>query len=89
MNVDFSLVQKGAQMSKNKVSGKTHSKEQLDNWSKQNNPNNKAYQANNNNRANQLNPKHKTHQQIHNAQRRHPQAESWAPWAPDYIDYDD
>ena len=26
-----------------KVSGKTHTKEQLDNWANQNNPNNKAY----------------------------------------------
>ena len=29
-----------------KISGKTHTKEQLDNWANQNNPNNKAYRAN-------------------------------------------
>ena len=28
-----------------KISGKTHTKEQLDNWANQNNPNNKAHQA--------------------------------------------
>ena len=54
-----------------KVSGKTHTKEQLDNWANQNNPNNKAYRANANNHSNQLNPKHKTHQQRHNADRRY------------------
>ena len=54
-----------------KVSGKTHIKEQLDNWANQNNPNYKAYRANANNHSNQLNPKHKTHQQRHNADRRY------------------
>ena len=43
-----------------KVSGKTHTKEQLDNWANQHNPNNKAYQANADNHSNQKNPKHKT-----------------------------
>ena len=42
-----------------KISGKTHTKEQLDNWANQNNPNNKAYRANMNNRTNQLNPYNK------------------------------
>ena len=41
---------------RNKVSGYTHTKKQLDNYSNQNNKNNKAYTANLNNRANQLNP---------------------------------
>ena len=39
-----------------KVSGKTHTKEQLDNWANQNNPNNDAYWANQDNHANQCNP---------------------------------
>ncbi len=75
-------------MSGKKVSGKTHTKEQLDNWANQNNPNNKAYRANANNRANQLNPKHNTHQQRHNATRR--SKEYLIPdWAPNYPEYDD
>ena len=42
-----------------KVSGKTHTKEQLDNWANQHNPNNKAYKANADNHSNQKNPKQK------------------------------
>lgn len=57
-------------MSGKKVSGKTHTKEQLDNWANQNNPNNKAYKANADNQANQLNPNRKTHQQKHQASRK-------------------
>ncbi len=75
-------------MGVNKVSGKTHSKEQLDNWANQNNTNNKAYKANLDKRANQMNPNKKTHSQIHNAQRRH-KDQIWPDWAPDYIEYDD
>ena len=41
---------------KNRVSGYTHSKQQLDNYANQNNPNNKAYRANHNNHSNQCNP---------------------------------
>ena len=74
-------------MAKGKVSGKTHTQTQLNDWANQNNPNNKAYRANADNHANQMNPKHKTHQQIHNSQRRNPQP--WLDWAPDYPDYDD
>lgn len=71
-----------------KVSGKTHTKAQLNNWSNQNNPNNPAYRADLNNRSNQLNPNHRTHQQAHNANRR--AKEYWTPdWAPDYPDYND
>lgn len=66
-----------------KVSGKTHTKEQLDAWANQNNPNNRAYQANANNHANQLNPNHKTHQQKHNAQRRYEKM-GYGEWTPDY-----
>ena len=73
----------------NKISGKTHTKEQLDHWANQNNPNNKAYRANANNHSNQLNPKHKTHQQRHNSARRNKQYQTWSEWAPDYIEYDD
>ena len=57
-------------MNKKKVSGKTHTKEELDNWANQNNPNNRAYKANADNHANQLNPNHKTHQQKHQAARK-------------------
>ena len=54
-------------MAKGKVSGKTHTQAQLNDWANQNNSNNKAsYKANTDNRANQLNPKQKTHQQLHN-----------------------
>ena len=36
-----------------KVSGKTHTKQQLDNYANQHNPNNKAYKANQKNRTKQ------------------------------------
>lgn len=36
-----------------KVSGKTHTKQQLDNYANQHNPNNKAYQANKQNQRSQ------------------------------------
>lgn len=71
-----------------KVSGKTHTKEQLDNWANQNNPNNKAYRANANNRANQLNPNRRKHQANHQSDRRN-KAYIWPDWAPDYPDYND
>lgn len=71
-----------------KVSGKTHSKEQLDNWANQNNPNNKAYRSNSNNHSNQSNPNRMTHQQIHNSNRRH-KDQIVPDWVPDYPDYDD
>lgn len=74
-------------MSAKKVSGKTHTQAQLDDWANQNNPNNKAYKAKLDNHAKQLQSK-KTHRQIHNAQRRH-KAYSWPEWEPDYIEYDD
>jgi hypothetical protein len=38
------------------VSGKIHTKEQLDDYANQHNPNNDAYQANLDNHSNQLNP---------------------------------
>ena len=41
---------------KRKVSGYTHSKEELDHYANQNSPNNKAYRANRNNHSNQCNP---------------------------------
>ena len=71
-----------------KVSGKTHTKEQLDNWANQNNPNNKAYRANANNRANQLNPNRRKHQANHQSDRRN-KANIGPDWAPDYPDYND
>ena len=75
-------------MSKKKVSGKTHTKEQLDNWANQNNPNNKAYRANADNHSNQLNPNHKKHQQRHTAARKK-RYSSIPIWAPDYPEIDD
>jgi hypothetical protein len=38
------------------VSGKTHSQEQLDHYSNQNNPNNEKHQVDLDNRSDQLNP---------------------------------
>ena len=75
-------------MSNKKVSGKTHTKEQLDDWANQHNPNNRAYKNNANNHSNQLNPNHKTHQQVHNTSRRNT-AYVVPEWAPDYPEYDD
>lgn len=75
-------------MSTKKVSGKTHTQAQLDDWANQHNPNNKAYKARSDNHAKQLKSKKKPHSQIHNAQRRH-KAQIWPDWAPDYPDYDD
>ena len=57
-------------MSAKKVSGKTHTQAQLDDWANQHNPNNRAYRAKMDNHAKQLKSKKKTHSQIHNAQRR-------------------
>ena len=71
-----------------KISGKTHTKEELDRWANLNNPNNKAHQDNADNRSNQMNPKHKTHQQIHNSNRRNKDYIT-PDWAPDYPEYDD
>lgn len=41
------------------LSGNTHSKEQLNHYANQHNPNNSAYQANRDNRSNQCNPNNK------------------------------
>ena len=71
-----------------KVSGKTHTKEQLDNWANQNNPNNRAYRANLDNHANQMNHNRRKHQASHQADRRN-QAYIWPDWAPDYPECDD
>ena len=46
----------------NGVSGKTHTQQQLNNYSNQNNPNNAAYRANQNNHSNQCNPNNKNYQ---------------------------
>lgn len=40
------------------VSGHTHTKEQLNNYANQNNPNNSAYKSNANNHSNQCNLNH-------------------------------
>lgn len=53
-------------MSKNRgggVSGNTHTKEQLDHFANQNNPNNQTHQSNWDNHANQLNPNNDRHQE--------------------------
>ena len=73
-------------MAKGKVSGKTHTQAQLNDWANQHNPNNRAFRANADNHAAQLNPRNKTHQQLHNKARR---GQPWVEWAPDYPDYDD
>ena len=39
-----------------RVSGNTHSKEQLNHYANQHNPNNSAYQANRDNRSNAVRP---------------------------------
>lgn len=44
------------------VSGYTHTKQQLNDYSNQRNPNNSAHRANNNNHSNQLNPNNKNYQ---------------------------
>ena len=75
-------------MSSKKVSGKTHTKNQLNNWANQNNPNNKAYRANNANKANQMNQNRKTHRLAHNADRRN-RTYLIPDWSPDYPEYDD
>ena len=48
-------------MAKRGVSGYTHSKQQLNNYANQNNPNNKAYKANKDNHSNQYNPNNSRH----------------------------
>jgi hypothetical protein len=70
-----------------KISGKTHTKEQLDNWANQNNPNNKAYQANRYNRSKQLNPNNKAYLANQKSRRRN-KPFIWPDWAPDYPEYD-
>ena len=70
-----------------KVSGKTHTREQLNTWANQNNPNNKSYRAKLNNHSNQLNA-NRTHQQKHNAQRRY-QKLNYVEWVPDYPEWND
>ena len=71
-----------------KISGKTHTKEQLDNWANQNNPNNKAYQANMYNRSKQLYPNNKAFQENQKPHSRN-KPFIWPDWAPDYPEYDD
>lgn len=44
-----------------KVSSNTHTKQQLNNYSNQKNPNNEAWRANNSNHSNQLNPNNKNY----------------------------
>lgn len=46
---------------KNKVSGCNHTKEQMNDYSNQCNPNNNAHKSNMNNHANQCNPNNKEH----------------------------
>ncbi len=49
----------GKMSKEHRVSGNTHSKEQLNHYANQHNPNNSAYQANRDNRSNQCNPNNK------------------------------
>lgn len=50
------ILLKGGELLMGKVSGNTHTQQQVNNYSNQRNSNNSAYRANNNNHANQLNP---------------------------------
>lgn len=50
----------GGELLMGKVSGNTHTQQQLNNYANQCNSNNSAYRANNNNHANQLNPNNHT-----------------------------
>lgn len=43
-------------MSKNRINGNNCTKEQMNHYSNQHNPNNSAYKSNNDNHSNQLNP---------------------------------
>lgn len=70
-----------------KVSGKTHTQEQLNAWANQNNPNNRVYSAKSNNHKNQVNS-NRTHQQKHNGERSY-QKMGYVEWAPDYPEWDD
>ena len=74
-------------MSTKKVSGKTHTKEELDNWANQNNPNNPAYWANRNNHSVQMMSGKKAHQQSHNAHRRY-KGQLMPDWSIDFYDND-
>lgn len=47
---------KGREPIMSKVSGNTHTQNQLNNYANQHNTNNSAYRANMNNHSNQLNP---------------------------------
>lgn len=68
-----------------KVSGKTHTKQQLDNWANQHNPNNSAYIGNAAKQSNILSSKRKSHQQEHNARRRYNAIVSAdVYWMPEY-----
>lgn len=50
------IFMKGCETTMSKVSGNTHTQNQLNNYANQHNPNNPAYRANMNNHSNQLNP---------------------------------
>lgn len=43
-------------MSKNRINGNNYTKEQMNHYSNQHNPNNAAHKSNNDNHSNQLNP---------------------------------
>lgn len=53
------------------VSGNTHSKEQLNHYANQHNPNNSAYQANRDNRSNQCNPNNKEYDHSRGSGQKH------------------
>lgn len=83
-------------MAQGKVSGKTHTQQQLNDWANQHNPNNKAYRANLSNHSNQLNPNNptgKSHQVKHNQDRRAQKTarmNDFVDFVPDYpIDSED
>ena len=57
MQIEYSA-EKGVFNLKKSVSGKTHTKKQLDDYANQHNPNNRAYRANQQNRNVQKKKKH-------------------------------
>lgn len=64
------------------VSEKTHTKQQLDNYANQHNPNNRAYISDKTNRAKQNAAKSQS-------QSTRARFAKISTWAPDYIEYDD
>ena len=61
----------GKMSKEHRVSGSTHSKEQLNHYADQHNPNNNAYQAKRDNHSNQCNPNNKEYNHSRNSGQKH------------------